>query len=256
MKEFDREQHLYEDLSRWERKETSIYLKKKIRIIHSIIPDDVRTVVDVGCGNGDITETFSERWEVTGIDRSKTALSFAQVRSILGAIRNLPVKTASFDLVFCSEVIEHLPGQIFQSAIAELRRITKKYLLITVPNNEYLAKNHIKCPECGFIFNAAYHLNSFDREKLISLFPDFTVVSTFETGKLVRQYQPFLLKIKQRFGNSWARFSEKKYYICPSCNYRFEYQVKNNAISFFCNAANRLATRPKPYWLGVLFKKS
>ena len=255
MNKFNKDGHLYEDPSRWENFKPSKYLRNKIEIIRSIIPEDVRTIGDVGCGNGIITNTLADTWRVIGLDRSRTALAYVENLAVAASINKLPIKQASFDLVLCSEVIEHLPPQIFKQALKELAGISRKYLLITVPNQEYLAKNHIKCPECNFVFNAAYHLHSFNAQKLQSLFPDFKMIKKFESGKPVRQYNRFLLKIKQKAGNSWARFSEQKYYICPDCGFRFSYRENKNIISFVCDGLNRLVSFRKPYWLGLLMVK-
>ncbi|MHA1755963.1 MAG: class I SAM-dependent methyltransferase [Promethearchaeota archaeon] len=246
---------LYEDSSRWENTTISSYFEEKINIFKKIIPSDIKTIIDIGCGNGIITNQLANSWNIIGFDRSLTALTFVQTPAICGSIENLPFCNNSFDLVLCSEVLEHLPEEIYQRALSELKRVAKKYLLITVPYGEYLPKNYIKCPKCSYTFNAAYHLRSFDKKSLPLLFPEFKLVKFFECGKKVRQYNPLLLSIKQKLGNSWARFSESKYYICPSCNFRFKYQQNNNLISFICDGLNRFISPRHFYWLGGLFKK-
>src|SRR5262249_43760658 len=43
-----------------------------------------------------------------------------------------PFADRAFDCVFCSEVLEHIPD--FQGAVAELARLAKKRVLLTVPD--------------------------------------------------------------------------------------------------------------------------
>ncbi|MBK8628516.1 MAG: hypothetical protein IPN86_24085 [Saprospiraceae bacterium] len=39
-------------------------------------------------------------------------------------------------MALSSEVLEHLPEEIYNSTTKELSRISKKYILISVPNDE------------------------------------------------------------------------------------------------------------------------
>ncbi|MBE9503509.1 MAG: methyltransferase domain-containing protein [Proteobacteria bacterium] len=61
----------------------------------------------------------------------------ASVDSI-GDIQRLPIKDESFDSVFCTQVLEHVPEP--QKAMKELCRVLKKggYAIITVPHLAYL----------------------------------------------------------------------------------------------------------------------
>lgn len=59
----------------WEQLQTKNLLNK-IEIINEFIPDDVKSIIDIGCGNGIITNMLSAKYDVTGVDRSEKALSF------------------------------------------------------------------------------------------------------------------------------------------------------------------------------------
>jgi hypothetical protein len=37
-------------------------MEEKIRLIHEMIPPDVKTIIDIGCGDGAITNTFAEEF--------------------------------------------------------------------------------------------------------------------------------------------------------------------------------------------------
>lgn len=255
MKTLKNERHLYEDAQRWDKLTLSGYIREKIELIKELIPSGVVSIADLGCGNGVVTNSLPDRCWIVGMDRSWAALQSVEAIRVSGSIESLPFTDKAFDFILVSEVLEHLPQHDLARAVDEMKRICGKYLLITVPNREYLSKNHLKCPECGHIFNAAYHLHSFDKEKIVSFFPDYRLLTSFECGKRVRQYSPFLLKIKQKLGRSWTRIAENRPYICPQCHHRFEHAEELNVVALLCNMINRILIKPKPYWLGVLLER-
>jgi SAM-dependent methyltransferase len=92
------------------------------------------TVLEVGCGRGFLSSLLSEKFVVFGADfvLDETILSapktFHRVQS--GAL-DLPFGDQSFDTTVCTHVLEHIPNLDF--AIEELRRVTKRKLIIVVP---------------------------------------------------------------------------------------------------------------------------
>lgn len=97
----------------------------------------INTVVDIGCGEGYLANQIKA---FTGArtfiaDISHTAIKRAgQIYGIYGVVadmHNMPFKNKSFDLVICTEAIEHLIDPA--AAIRELERISNKMLLITTP---------------------------------------------------------------------------------------------------------------------------
>ncbi len=93
-----------------------------------------KTVLEAGCGNGFLAQKLSEHYKVTatdiiidkGLKKKYSAITFKQAN-----IEKLPFKDKSFDTVVTTHTLEHVQN-IFQS-ISELRRVTKKRLIIVVP---------------------------------------------------------------------------------------------------------------------------
>jgi len=57
-----------------------------------------------------------------------------QVRpDILGCLKNIPLRTGSIDCVLAAEVLEHIPYEQFAIALAELKRVTRSHVIITLP---------------------------------------------------------------------------------------------------------------------------
>ncbi len=96
------------------------------------------SVLDVGCGTGDLTLVAKERagsaGQVCGIDpapemievaRRKAAHQRADVDFRIGVIERLPYPDGSFDVVLSSLMMHHLPADLKPLALAEIRRVLK-----------------------------------------------------------------------------------------------------------------------------------
>lgn len=100
--------------------------------------------LDVGCGAGYLTSALGQGFMTVGVDQHEGTLVQNQARG-LGIMVNseafaLPFVDGCFNLVLCSEVLEHLPPGKDQSALGEMGRVlaTEGVLLITVPASEGL----------------------------------------------------------------------------------------------------------------------
>ncbi len=103
------------------------------RIALSLVPDGAgRTALDVGARTGKQTEWLKRRgYDVTSIDVEPRFEGCLQV----DANQGLPFDDDRFDLVWCSEVLEHLEDPGF--AMSELRRVARPGgdLVLTTPNS-------------------------------------------------------------------------------------------------------------------------
>src|SRR3954449_934214 len=104
------------------------------------------SLLDAGCGSGADLEMLSEFGAVSGIDLSEQAAAHARERGVgevrVGPIEELPWAEASFDLVTCLDVLEHIRDD--RGALRELRRVTRPSgrLVLTVPAYQVLWSAH------------------------------------------------------------------------------------------------------------------
>ncbi len=91
--------------------------------------------LEIGLGMG-LTTWILRRW---GLDVSTLDVDPALRPSIVGDLRRMPFADNAYDTILIAEVLEHLPFEQFDEALAELRRVTGKSLIITLP-----------CPLVGF----------------------------------------------------------------------------------------------------------
>src|SRR5579872_4398287 len=98
------------------------------------------SVLDVGCGEGFVLSSFKANKigkKLEGVDYSEQAVRVGKkLHPYLdlkkGNIYKLPYDDNSFDLVICIEVLEHL--EYPDRALKELMRVSKKNLILSVPN--------------------------------------------------------------------------------------------------------------------------
>ncbi|MGA2967578.1 MAG: class I SAM-dependent methyltransferase [Candidatus Levyibacteriota bacterium] len=103
----------------------------------------VDSILDVGCGEGFTLNRLREKGigkKLEGLEYSKDAIAlgretYPDIKISQGSIYKLPYKDNAFDLVLCTEVLEHLDKP--QDALKELVRVSKKYLVISVPNEPF-----------------------------------------------------------------------------------------------------------------------
>jgi SAM-dependent methyltransferase len=95
---------------------------------------------DVGCGEGVLLGRLGNVWAdrpvvAVDIDPREVCLARANAPVVLPTVASayaLPFRAASFDLVICSEVLEHLDRPA--AAIDELWRIARTTVVLSVPN--------------------------------------------------------------------------------------------------------------------------
>lgn len=194
---------------------------RRIRETAELVPDDVWSLLDVGCGNGvfgEHLEVVRPEVRVVGVDRSEAALRQVRTPKRQGDITHLPAADLEFDCVTCLEVIEHLPADTFGEALRELLRVSKRYVIIGVPYRERIERNVTQCPQCRSTFNVDLHLRSFDDDTLRFLFPP-------AEARLVRSIYPGsgdrLVGIADAFDllGRVRRCGKFVSPVCPVCGY-------------------------------------
>ena len=108
-------------------------------IMAEVTPDD--RVLDLGCGLGDLTADLAGVASVVGVDVAEAALRRAQARHPeLTFLRapidgQLPLEDNAFDVVWSSEVIEHVADTA--RWLSEVRRVLRPRgrLLLTTPSH-------------------------------------------------------------------------------------------------------------------------
>ncbi len=99
--------------------------------------NEIRSILDAGCGTGINLAFLAEFGEVMGVDNSGEAIRFCHLRNEKNVrkaeIEDLPFEPGTFDLVTALDVLEHIQDD--KNALSSIIRVCKPggHVLITVP---------------------------------------------------------------------------------------------------------------------------
>lgn len=137
-------------------------------LVHQLLPDGaVTSILDAGCGDGSLANDLKRKYgcPVVGLDLAAKRVAFAKKRvKDVGfgqaSIYQLPFRDSSFDLVVCTDLLEHLDDP--QKAMSELVRVSKRAVVISVPYKITIEKT--LCTHCGKDYFLYGHQHSFGKE--------------------------------------------------------------------------------------------
>ena len=137
---------------------------------------DPQSILDVGCGEGVLTERWAQRLgekPVVGLDlpdpkleaewaaRRRENLEF---RTFDGG--DLPFADGSFDLVAATEVLEHVPDP--ERTLAEMARVAARHLLVSVPREPlWRALNVARGAYVRDLGNTPGHINHWSKRSFV-----------------------------------------------------------------------------------------
>lgn len=91
---------------------------------------DKQTYLEIGLGNGILTQLLTAREKtVVTVD-----VNLNLCPDISGALPDLPFSNKSFEVSLCYEVLEHLPFDLFEQCLIDIARVTREYVVISIPD--------------------------------------------------------------------------------------------------------------------------
>jgi len=178
-----------------------------------LIPPDVRSVLDVGCGDGFVISGLDEKIEAVGVDLSAEALKHVRRPTKQASITELPFADGSFDLVMANDVLEHLGDADFAKATAELRRVSRRYVLVTVPFMENLVAGMTRCGACGVTYHVNHHVRNFGVQEMAGLLGGAAPAAVVFSGAAVDAAEVISREMRVKMGVA-AQWDLAK---CPHC---------------------------------------
>lgn len=125
------------------------------------VATDLRSFLDVGCSIGNTmnwAHLHTPLTSVFGLDVSDHAVTRCRQRGLLAlrtSATDLPLPNCMYDLVLCTDVLEHLSEQDVLKALRELWRVTRHVLIVAACNHsevdrrpfDFLKEKHPKLVE-------------------------------------------------------------------------------------------------------------
>lgn len=119
------------------------------RLLEAVGPVGEGRVLDAGCGEGFVAAWLRKahpRARIVGVDRCPEAIASAATRVPGAAFREgdvhrLPFAEGEFDVVVCTEVLEHVEDP--SAVLSELRRVARRRLVVTVPHEPFFRAGNL-----------------------------------------------------------------------------------------------------------------
>lgn len=133
-----------------------------------------KSVLDAGCGEGITLNKIKEAKigsQLSGFDFSDKAIQigkklFPKLNLKQGDIYKIDAPDNSYDVVICSEVLEHLEKP--EDALKELVRVSKKYVILSVPQEPlFMIGNLIRGKNVKRLGNDIEHIQHWSNRKFV-----------------------------------------------------------------------------------------
>jgi len=126
--------------------------------IHKNAIGKVETILDIGCGDGEFMRSLNPEkdWRITGMDIFDESLKKAKQTGVYSELiqgdlievcKKLVKEKRKFDVVFCSQVIEHITKKEGEELLDLADKLAKKRSIFTTPRGfmeqpeEFLSNN-------------------------------------------------------------------------------------------------------------------
>lgn len=235
--------------------------KERITALLSLIPGKAPSVLDIGARDGYISAELTDFFEsVTALDLEKPDIANDNVTCVQGDATALSFPDRSFYTVFCSEVLEHIPPHLLQKACDEIQRVAQKYVIIGVPYKQDIRVGRTTCYTCGKKNPPWGHVNTFDENRIRSLFSGVSCETIRFHGENT-EYTNFLSTLLMDLaGNPYGDYSQME--PCIYCGNRLKppparnlFQKICTRLAFYINKLQSPFIHRYPIWINILFKK-
>jgi len=233
--------------------------KDLMRLIR--LMENSQNALDIGARDGYFSKLMLESFSnVTALDLEKPNIPDENIECVKGDITDLQYDDNSFDLIFCAEVLEHIPTQLLEKACAELSRASRRYLLIGVPYKQDIRLNRTTCYSCGKLNPPWGHVNSFDENRLKQLFSSYTVKEMSFVGESTKQTNFVSAALMNLAGNPYGTYEQEE--PCVHCNEKLKKPPARNLIqkvftklAFIGMSIQKPFISPHGNWIHILLEK-
>ena len=121
----------------------------QVDLVTSHVGSPADKILEIGVGNGLVSDHLKKMGlSVTTCDFDETLKP-----DIVADIRELPFPDNGFDVVMAFEVLEHIPFKDVPKALTELRRISSKTVILSLPYRSSYLELVLRLPLARTLFN-------------------------------------------------------------------------------------------------------
>jgi SAM-dependent methyltransferase len=226
-----------------------------------LLPVGCASALDVGARDGHFSRLVAQRVpSVTALDLEMPDIDDPRVQCVQGDITRLQFADDSFDLVVCTEVLEHIDPDALGRACSELTRVCGRHLLVGVPYRQDIRVGRTTCCHCGVPNPPWGHRSVFDDGRLRGLFPSLHPAEVSYVGINRESTNAVARVLLDLAGNPYGTYGQDE--ACLGCGGELsERPPRNFSHKVFSKSGHlvrRLTERFRPAhanWLHILFEK-
>ena len=219
----------------------------------ALLPNDVSNGLEIGFYDFRVSRRLLETMDLVSIDLPRPIQAHKEFKLAFADVQQLPFRDGAFDIVICTEVLEHLPDSVLFRGIRELQRVSRKYVLVSVPYRQRVWNELFKCTNCGYVGHSMGHLRYIDEQDFPAMFDVATVETVQFIGRCDGYAPDWLYAIGNRLGNTWQDYCFGQ---CPRCG-KADTTVAPNPLGFVLQRITwrvQRAVKSRPAWMLLLFK--
>lgn len=236
--------------------------KQRTSDLMGLIPKVGQSALDIGARDGHFSVLLARSFEnVVALDLEKPSFKHPGVECVQGDASRLDYPDGTFDLVFCAEVLEHIPSHLLTQVCGEIQRVCRGQVLIGVPYMQDIRVGRSTCQSCGGKNPPWGHVNCFDEKRLKELFSDCRVERMSFVGSRLEQTNALSCTLMDWAGNPYGTYAQDE--PCIHCGQALgrpgERHLGKKILTRLAFLAQRWTTasaRPRANWIHMLLAKS
>ena len=156
--------------------------------------ESISKVLVVGAGAGyEVVNYLHYGYDVKAIDLFCPPVKKVQEVTHVGSAEDMPFDDDEFDMVHCTEMIEHIPEDITNNVLNECKRVAKRFLFTIATRHDRPYNTHINIHDWNywrrkFKFIGFDIISAQDKPKLIFPVKNHIMIISWPDGTLLYGY--------------------------------------------------------------------
>ena len=115
--------------------------------IKTIMEYNIDNILEIGGGSGFIQRELN----LMNLNMHTADFDFSLKPDFVCDVQQLPISSDSYECVCAFQVLEHIPFEDFTTALNEIKRVSYRYIFISIPDASKYIKIDVNLPKFGKI---------------------------------------------------------------------------------------------------------